>query len=153
MSNAPTPKQVIGILTLLFVLLVPVFLYLHFNKTTPVNIQKSYLERPFLSEVNEYENLAVTHKQTARLYYAEYLNLLRFDPDKAYQKLTATCKKKSYPNYQEFITLASSNLFSDKITNITTMQKDDILTYTVYDEKRKSITFIADAIMDYQVCF
>lgn len=107
---------------------------------------------------NSYNNIVsselIDKEQVCLLYFSDFVNMLFFDIEKAYDYLSDDMKN-SYKSLDEFNTYINNNNYklstsADKCRND---QKDNKVLYTVIDDKGNEYKFIEESVMDYKVSF
>lgn len=131
-----------------------IYLVLSDNKSEDIkfNIDNSFL-RDY--QINEVVPVYVTDEDLARSYLAEYVNLLLYDRQKAYELLDVDIKEESFETFDIFDNYVNNIITPDflkmKVVKYKiVIEKNQRLIYVV-DYAQNTFTFIENSLMDYQV--
>lgn len=100
----------------------------------------------------KYQKADISEKNKLVIYINEFLKLLFYDTERAYNMLGNETKAK-YLNYADFQNQIN-NIYNNVSTNIfghSKIEKDGYNEYDIKDDKQKNIQIIEKGIMDYQI--
>ena len=101
---------------------------------------------------NEVKKIKLDEEKICLQYYYDYLDLLRNDPDKLYEKLNKEYREKRFENIENFKKYINDNkemLQKSILSNYQVKDINDYKEYTCVDENGKYYVFCATAAMKY----
>ena len=153
-------KNILLIIALLIIIGISIYYYVRDYRAGKTvyydSIVSGYVYEPIprVYEINEYITINVTDEDAAKLYYNNYMNLMRFDIKTAYLKLDEEYRSNKFPtldSFKEYV--VKNNLGSAKLAKYTTTTIDQKFSYILIDAKENMYVFITDGVMQYTVMF
>jgi len=140
----------------ILILITLVFVWFYREKGMP---EEEYSLSPdtFLKnyKVNEVIPIAVNNEYIAKLYLAEYVNLMINDPQAAYDLLEPAYREKAYPKYSDFTKyikqIENDKFYRAALTKYAVKTQLGRKVINLYDSAGNNFIFLEKTIMDYTV--
>ena len=153
-------KNIFIVIALLIIIGICVYYYIRDYRASITvyfdSITSEYVYEPIprVYKVNEYAPVNVTNENAAKLYYNNYMNLIRFDIQVAYSKLNEQYRKEKFPTLDSFKSYVEKNkLGSSKLSKYGTTTINGDFSYILTDTNENMYVFITDGVMQYTVMF